>query len=191
MPSIFDTLGKAQSTQGGNYIRDGRGTLVVTKFEIDQKEKGQMAIVEFLVEESHKVAVASAKDGSKLDIEPNQVGSSCSTVIPLNDPKIKSGPGNLKALVLALIGETESSITPSAYGKALAELADKDYETAQPLPADKCKQPGRGMAIGFETYRKMNKAGDKELVLVKWSTIKQTGADIAARRAKLDGTAAK
>lgn len=177
---LYDAVQNARATQGGNYIRDGRGRLIVDKIELEKKNDGPYFIAEFVVESSQKVTVYSELQKKPLDIEPNEPGSRCSMAVPLADPKIKSGPGNVKTFVLGLLGFSESEVDakPGALKTTLEQLRS-------------AKQPARGMVIDFETYRKVTRAGDKELVLPKWSSVAPTAGNdpesIARRRAKLEG----
>jgi hypothetical protein len=186
---LFDIITGSKSTQGGNYIRDGRGRLIVDKIEMEKKQDGPFFIVEFIVESSQKVQVVSLggdgnKAGTVLDLAPNEPGSRCSMSIPLANPKIKSGPGNVKAFVLALLGYTEAAVDaqPGALREALSQLRS---------PA----QPARGMVIDFETYRKLKRErkndGKDEMVHPRWSHVPPAQGNsrdqISARRAKLEG----
>ena len=186
---IFD----APTSGGGIRVRDGKGLFTVTKIEIDRKRRGQMFIAEFTVHASQKTPVVALKfpePGKLLDIEPNGAGTTCSIAIPLNDPKILSGPGNVKAFTLSLLGYDEAQVQKEDFKKAIAELADLET-TGEPLPPSKRQNPARGMLIGYETYRVLTKAQDKELVLVKGSHVGpgagNSAPEIAARRKALDG----
>lgn len=175
---LFDSFDSAQSTLGGNYIRDGRGRLIIKKLLFEKKTNGRQLTCEFVVESSHKVAVVSPLSGASLDVEPNSPGSECSSIIPLDNPKVKSGPGNAKAVLLALLG-----------------LTDEQYKAMDP---DKRKtivtnmtEGGRaiGMVLDYATYRKLDKAKTKDLVLASYSHVPATAgnsdADIEKRRAAL------
>lgn len=177
--ALFNLVGTSKATGGGNRIVDGKGRLIVSKIRCQQKTNGPFFIAEFVVESSAKVPVVSLLSGQKLDIEPNLPGSTCSAVIPMNDPNVKSGPGNIKALVLALLGYSEAEVDakPGSLADALAKLDSKE-------------QPGRGMLLDYETYRKLTKkAPQKEMTLVKWTHVPQTAGnkpeEIKARAAKL------
>lgn len=190
--TLFQTIGNAKATQGGENIRDGKGLLIINKLELGPKTNGEFFISEFVVLESQKVPVTSLVTGLPLDVEPNPPGSSCSIRIPVNNPEVKSGPGNVKAYVLALLGYTEAEVdaTPGSFGTALAQLVDKDPLTGQDLPAAQCKQPARGMVIAFETYRKLKKKkSNEEMTLIRWTHVPPSGLNdpklIAERRAKL------
>lgn len=179
---LYTTVENAQSTQGGNNIRDGKGRLIVDKIVMEKKTNGYFGIAEFVVESSEKVPVQDLKTNQVLDIAPNGPGTKCSIAVPLDSPKIKSGPGNWKAFILSLLGYTDAQVAanPGSLKAAMAALRSD-------------AQPARGMLIDFNTYRKMTKDGQTQLTLPKWTHVPPTAgndkASITARRAKLEGAA--
>jgi hypothetical protein len=176
--AIFDLIGNAKSTAGGNYIRDGKGRLIIDRIALENKTGGAFFIAEFVVEKSEKVPVTSLLNNQKLEIEPNGPGTSCSVVTPINNPKIKSGPGNAKAFILSLLGYTEDQVSTDQFRETMTQLVGKD-------------QPAKGMVLDYETYRKLTRdAPVKELVLPRWTHVApeagNSAAEIAKRRAELE-----
>jgi hypothetical protein len=176
--ALFDLIGSAKSTAGGNYIRDGKGRLIVDRIALENKTGGAFFIAEFVVESSEKVPVTSLLTNTKLEIEPNGPGTSCSVVTPINNPKIKSGPGNAKAFVLSLLGYTEDQVSTEQFREVMGQIIGKE-------------QPARGMAVDYETYRKLTRGEPvRELVLTRWTSVDNKGANspeaIAKRRAELE-----
>jgi hypothetical protein len=171
---ILMRIAKAQASNGGNYIRDGIYTFCVAKIILDQKQNGNMFIVEFKVLESQNIpGIVDEKTGKP--VLANPVGTMCSMALNLDTNK--SAVGNAKAFVLALLGEDEANVTDEEFEEALGHLIDKD-------------QPARGMKIANETFRKAIKGGanaGKPYVGNRWQNIDETAEQIAARRAWLDG----
>jgi hypothetical protein len=162
--AIAQKIAKAAASNGGNYIKDGRYTFAVTKIEFAEKKVGACFIAEFRVLEA-----AATEDG----VAPNAVGSTCSMVQPID--KFDSAAGNVKSFICALAGADPKTVTEDEFVETLDELAGE-------------ANPGRGMLIKCETYRKLTKKGDKTLVLPRWEHVSQDEKSIEATRKKLDAT---
>ncbi len=167
--ALAQKVATSRASGGGNVIKDGRYVFLIKKAFVDQKFKGTTFIAEL------DVIVAEKTHDT---IEPNKEGSSASYVLNL-DQNV-SAPGNLKQMILALIGKEESELTPDQFATELNRVIG----TAQ---------AGRGMYIAAETYRKTTQKGanaGKEGVYPRWSTVSATegnaDTDITTRRAKLD-----
>jgi hypothetical protein len=172
MRAIFKKVAKAKATAGGNYIRDGKGRLILDKMKVDYSDtNGHVFIAEFVVESSTKVPVTSLKTGEKLDIEPNPPGSTCSIVHKLD--KQLAAAGNMKAFVLTLLGYDESQVSDTEFAETLEESCPEQGET-----------PLRGMAIDYETFRRVTKEKKEEIVLPKWTHVPLDGANIEEVREK-------
>jgi len=166
--SVFQKIASAQAFQGGSWIRDGRYVLQVKKIECGQKFSGNHFIVEFVVVSCERTEPFA---------DPNPVGSLCSWVLALD--KNLSAPGNAKTFILALLGyDGEVSV-------------DDLVATIDEITGD--KNPAKGMLIHDETFRKPTKAqmaskeADRSKLFLghRWSNIKQTDEEIAARRAEM------
>lgn len=164
---LMDKITSAQATRGGNWIRDGKYRFALERLEMHEGEDNTSFVIELRVKSSQKV---------RDDVEPNAVGSRCSSVYNLT--KHKSAPGNTKAFMLAALAGL--GIPESAFSAKWIKEATSDL------------QPLRGLLIDDETYRKAIKSGDnkgKEITLHNWITVAQTPAQLAASRAELDSTA--
>lgn len=148
MGDIFDEVGSAQASAGGNYIKPGRGRLAVLKIGVENKRRGPCLIAEF------KVVTSTQTDPAR---PPNPVGTTCSQVIPLKDPNLPSGPGNAKALVLALAGKTEAEMPADQYAKLMRQVCGAE-------------NPARGRLIDYETRDAVSRKGTP-LVLVNWTHV--------------------
>ena len=162
---IADRIKNAKMAGQGTPIRDGVYVLEIKKMICDNLFSGNMYITEFVVRECERV---------RPDIEPNAVGSTCSTAYNL-DLTGKAGEatfGNVKNEVLAVLGKTE------------ADLQNLDlFEELKRLNSP--EQPTRGMLVGCETRRQKIQSGKNagtEGVFPRFMYIKQTAAEIAERR---------
>lgn len=167
--ALLKKIAEASVSGGGNNIRDGRGRLIIKRLALESGFKGQRFVAEFTVQNSQKMAVSSQKTGEKLDIEPNGPMTDVSWVQLFDEHP--NAVGNVKGFILALYGETaEPSI--DEFMQVLDEVTGKN--TAQ------------GMAIDFETYRKVTKKSGVEIVVPKWFTVQQSDTDIAQAKAWLE-----
>ena len=169
---IFQKIGAARSILGGNHFKDGKGRAIVSKIECEQKTDGWVFVTEFLVQSAAKV---------RPDVEPNAPGTSASFVQMLD--KHKSAAGNIKAFVLELLGYTEESLAAAAKAQNVSP-GDLFTSTMDALCGP--GQPGRGMAVDFETYRKITREKKLEITLCRWTHVAQTATEIAARRGEMD-----
>jgi hypothetical protein len=172
MQDILDKIANASATKGGNDFRKGSYRLIVDRITLEKDRKGvSMVVPQFRVKTATKM---------EQDVEPNPVGSSVRCVWRLDKD---ASPGNIKELVLALVGADEAT-TPAEAVKAA---------TAQMLSPE---QPLRGFEIDCTTIVRINKGRDnpanagKEMVLPGWQHVPgQTAESVAANRAGLEGTA--
>lgn len=161
---IAQQVASAQASGGGNYIKHGRGVMVVKEaFYKEDLDSGRGFIVELLVD---TVEPYIGSDGKPLPCNPP--GSTVSFV-QLFDKFKKTSMGNTKAFIEALSGE-------SLEGEKFVERFEK-------LVSE--KNPGRGLKIGFSTYEKMTQSGGKLLILPKWEHVEQTPEDVKATRERL------
>lgn len=80
----------------------------------------------------------------------------------------KAAPGAAKAMLLAVVGENESSLTPEAWQK-IVELAKHDNGALL-----------RGTKVGFNTYTKQTRDSKKTIHPVRFTHIEQTDEEIEA-----------
>lgn len=171
--SVYEKIASSKSTGGGNLIRDGRYRFVVKSLILDSKNSGDCFIAEFEVVESEKIFE---------DVEPNKPTSTCSYVVNLDGAGKLSAPGNIKAFILALLGEDEDSVSEKELADITEELTSEN-------------QPARGMLIADETWRKFSRSGKNAnpdskgrppMVMNRWSHVPQTKEEVAERRKHLD-----
>ncbi len=175
--ALFNEIANAKTSGTGIKIRDGKYIFVLKKVMMDKLYSGTYFIVEFIVKHATKVVVNELNEPyAVIDVEPNAVGTTCSVCVEIGG-KNKSAAGNIKALFMGLVGETDESKVDA---KEFQEMLDKMTSTAQ---------PGRGMYIRCETYRKPIKSGvniGKAYVGQNWSAVDQTPEQYAAERKALD-----
>jgi hypothetical protein len=80
----------------------------------------------------------------------------------------KAAPGAAKAMLLAVVGEKESSLTPEAWQK-IVELAKHDNGALL-----------KGTKVGFDVYTKETKVRKMTIHPVKFTHIEQTDEEIEA-----------
>lgn len=181
--SLFDLyanqIAEAQVVESGNWIRDGKGRLIVKKIVFEKMNGGPTFVAEFEVESNQKVSVVSLLTREKLDIEPNAVGSSCSMVTRLTGDAlaIKSKQGSIKNFICKLLGVDPKNVTSQEYVEAFRQACSPG-------------QPAKGMVVDFETVRKLNKKEDEEFIRPQWTHVPPSGdnapAKVAERRARLE-----
>ncbi len=163
----LDKIESARSVKGGNWLKDGiYPSLMIKHAELDRKFKGEMLILELLVDEEPQA--------NEPGVEPNAKGSSVSKVFNLDT---LMGPINARGFVLSLFGLDEATLKPGQVKELVEFMTGKD-------------DPCRGMRIRCETYRKAKKEKpDQIMTLENWKTYKQDAAMVKAARAELDGGA--
>jgi len=163
--ALLEKIKNAKTTSGGNNIFDGQYVFEVHRLLLDGKFKGTMFIAELGVLESEAVLP---------DVKPNMPGTTCSVAVNL-DTNV-SAPGNMKAVVLALLNKVEAELSGDAFLKEVERLTGPD-------------QPARGMLIADETYRKTIQSGPnagKPFTGHRWVHVDQTPAEVAERRKMID-----
>ncbi len=164
MSSAIDKIIAADpSGGGGNYFKDGHyPRLRVEKLSMKTGHNGESFIAEFRIIDA-PVAVEPG-------VEPSKQGSTASAVWNF---KHISAPGNIKALMLAVVGS----------------LGIKEFNADVLRKATSDAQPFRGVDVEDCTYRKEIKSGPnagKPITLHRWSPIEQTLEQLKAQRAELD-----
>jgi hypothetical protein len=211
MMDIVKNVRAAQMGGAGNWIRQGRGVLVVRELGVNEGFKGQKFSSQMIVESSESLPDAEVTPESKgLPEVANSPGSSVSFICLLEGEKKKKDTAykNMKTYLYKLLDESEESINQAAAERASKgegpnhdqvpqgwskehpnETWNGDYELALILAKISASdQPLTGMAIRFETARVTTGSG-KRITVVNWYTMQQTGEEIAARRARVLGMA--
>lgn len=171
--AVLEKIAKARASAGGNYIRDGKYRFLVHRLLLEDKFSGTCFIAE--------LEVVSA-EAQFPDITPNQPGTMASYAVNLDGNGKQSAPGNIKAFVLALLGFEENEVSDGDVAEALDGLTSD-------------AQPGRGMYIDTETWRKQARSGKNaeldekgrgKLLMNSWAHVEQTEAEVAERRKQID-----
>jgi len=168
---IAKKMAAAKAAGGGNYLRDGKGRLIVKSIAQDKLYKGDTFIAELQVERSDSYSDAIGTDGKP--VLANAPGSTVSFIQQFDQFADTAFP-NTKAFLLALVGEAEENVSEEAFVKLYEKAVSKG-------------NPFRGWYLDFETYRKPSRKTGKILTLPKWTHVPQQLEEIAARRAQLDG----
>jgi hypothetical protein len=150
----------AKTAGGGNYIKPGKGVLIVREIKLQKGFKGKSFIAEFLVESSQ------ATDAGK---EPNSPGSSCSKIEMLTGKQehVDSALGRIKALLIACSGFAEAALTADEMNAAFDEALDHPESVI-------------GTRVGYETYQVVTRDTQKEITAVKWIPIPGQTAEMEA-----------
>lgn len=163
---VRDRIAKARATAGGNNIKHGKYVLMLMKSTYEKMNSGWCHINEFVVVEAQKIAVQEGD--KKLDIEPNSVGSTCSSVINYDGKGKLSADGNSKALVLGLFGMKEGEVPDAKVSETLGDLTHD-------------RQPAKGMLIGCETYPKEVRSRPGNYITgINWFCIARPGEGLNA-----------
>jgi len=142
----------AKANQNGNFIKPGKYLFEIQKLIAEKKHKGNMFIVEFKVLES---AQTDPKHS------PNPAGSSASYVVNLDND---SGPGNMKAFIMAVLEEPECNVTTDAIVEVLS-----------------ASQPLRGLRVRDEAYEKPMRSKPGEMFTYhRWEAVPLTDEDLKA-----------
>lgn len=177
---IAKKMAQSKAAGGGNYLKDGRGVLIVKALKHEDMYKGETFVAELLVEASEEIPGAGPC---------NAPGTTVSFVQQFEEYP-DTAFANTKAFVYALTGEDDASVEQSAAARVARKekprdwTADDEYAALYEMLCSP-EQPARGMRIRYETYRKTTKKSGKELVLPRWSRIDQTDEQIAEARAQL------
>ncbi len=178
MDSLFDEVSKAAAQSKSDNFRDGEGILMIEEVKSFSGDSGRVFVVQGKVVESKSKGDLTLSPDQKqvvgpAVVQPNAAGSTVGW--PQLVDKFKSAKGNVKAFMLALFDKKEDEISPADFAKTGEELVSKE-------------NPARGMLIGYSTYRQVTKTGPnagKINTYVRFSHVKQTGEEIAKRRAQL------
>lgn len=176
--SIFQKIAQARATGGGNYIRQGKGRLIVKSITLPSLYNGDTFIAEFLVKHSESIPGAVDPKTGKPELA-NPRGSSCSYVQQLE--KFESAAGNVKAFIEHLDGEMDQS--EATFINNLQSYVNEDPKAGEVNPA-------RGFEIDFESYQKPIQKGanaGKMITLVRFAHVDITESERDANRDLLDG----
>ena len=168
--AIRKKIAGATVSKGGNFLRDGRGRLVLREFELSGGHKGDKAVFRFVVKHSTKIPVFSEKQNKALDIEPNAAGTTATYMQKLNQdiawPKIKE-------VVLALFDETE--VGEDELVEVLTEMEEN--------------KAAFGRSLDYETRRIVTEKKGIEIVVPDWTPVKQSDEDIVKARSWIESLA--
>ena len=177
MNDVFAKIATANASLKEPVFRDGKGKVLIRELILKSFFTGPTFVARTKVIES---AASGERDEKGALIEPNPAGSNVGW--PQLLQKHPSAPGNVKSFVLALLGYKEAEVNSQQFSEALERLVGKD-------------QPGRGMLIGYETYRQQTRSGPnagKINTYVRWIHVPpgagNSPQEIAARKAELDKT---
>lgn len=187
--AILRKMSKAKASGVGNNFRDGKYRLAVKKMmmETTSKDKEQFRVI-FTVMNAIKIPIVrppGPQYAEKLDIEPNFVGSDVDWLAVNLDDSEQPGAGNVKKLQKEMFNVPE--IDDDTYLETLYEMCDLEPEfledgvTENPKggePLEMPQNPCVGRVIDMETQRIETKKNKKEIVVTKWSHVKQTDAEI-------------
>ena len=150
----------AKTTGGGNFIKPGKGVLIVREIKLQDGFKGRSFIAEFLVESS------TATEAGK---EPNAPGSSVSKIEKLTGKPdhVQSALGRVKAFLIACTGQLEADLTEDEMGTAFDEALDHPESVV-------------GTRVGYETFQVVTKETKTEITAVKWIPIPNQTAEMEA-----------
>lgn len=177
---LLRSLSKAVASGVGNNFKDGKYQLAVRKMSIEDGFKGLRFQTTFVVMRATKIAVQSVKTKEVLDIIPNAVGSNVDWIQGKLTEKNSPGPGAIRRFMLDLFNEKD--MTDEMYYETLAEMCDLEPDTlenGQPNPkaGDSLEHPlelAKGLVIDMETIRKETEKNKVEIIIPKWSFVKQS-----------------
>ncbi len=183
---LFGAVYAAAANNKSDNFRDGEGVCVIEAVKSFNGNDGKVFVVQArIVESKAKGDLTLSADQKSAPgpgvVQPNAVGSVVGW--PQKVSKFKSAMGNVKSFILALFGKDEKEITLDEFSKTGNAIVNED-------PKNGMVNPAKGMLIAFSTYRQVTASGPNKgniNTYVKWSHVKQTGAEIAARRAELGG----
>ena len=173
LDALIGQIASSRAANGGNYIRDGRYTMMLKSITVEDLFKGDTLVAELEVLESEDDSTAKADNGNPIKANPK--GDVVSFIQQFKEHPMTAFSAT-KALILALLEEDEASCSADQFSKAFKNAVGKD-------------QPLRGTLVKCSTYRKLTKDKSKLLVLPKWTSVPQTEEEIAGRRKALDGAA--
>lgn len=172
LPKAFATKIAGSTVFGkADRFKDGRGVLIVKNVLSKAGQKGDMFIMEFVVDS------VEPKDGKPCNGKGDTIAQA------LNLTTNQSAPGNAKAFILALMGVEEDPNLAST----ITEICNDDPQAKDDDGDLLGVQPARGMRIAFETYHTTTKAG-ADFLGVNYFTVPDRNADraaVAARREAL------
>ena len=171
---LMDLISNAKANAKSDNFRDGTGVAMVEELVSFEGNDGPTFVARFEIVSS---APKGDLDETGKPVTPNAPGSQVGWVQKL--AKFKSSAGNVKAMVLALIGKTEGEIDaePGLFANMFAGLLAPE-------------QMARGMLVNYSTYRQATRSGPnagKVNTYVAFSAHADNSDEaVAKRRAELD-----
>lgn len=175
---VFQKIANSRASGGGNYIRQGKGRLIVKSLTLPTLYGGDTFIAEFMVKNSESIPGATDNKTGKPEFA-NPSGTTVSYVQQLD--KFESAPGNVKGFILKLDGSDDDG----DFAGLLKTYVNED-------PKAGAVNPAKGFEIDYETFLGSVKKGanaGKPITLVRWSHVDVTPEQVAANIAALDGKA--
>ena len=162
---IQASLATAKMSQGGDFIKPGAGIMVVKSLEVGTNRSNER--------NGYFKATLQVVSSTQTDpeVKPDPPGATVDFLQLYDQFPDTAGPRTAEFLT-ALTGDTQEECT-----KALATLVGPD-------------QPLKGALIAYRTRTQLTKKTQRKLTLPMWETVKQTKAEIAVRKAALDGGSA-
>lgn len=182
---------EAPVSNKSDNIRDGKYLFLIKKLLLDELQEGPTFVAELEVVQAE--SKGDLNPTTKQPVTPNGVGTTVGYVQKLN--KFLSAGGNTKKFLLAMMGMTEQEgkeNDPEA-SKTAGEPVSKLRGLMDDLFSANGEkvQKARGVYIACSTYQQATKSGanaGQVNTYCNFEHVKQSAAEIAARRAKLDAT---
>ena len=176
--SAWDIIGAASATQRGTPFAPGtQGEAIVLGLRqfTSNNNEGEVLVLEAEIVESiakgeeYLVDIATNRTAKTIVQKP---GTKVSSVFMLG--KHKAAPGAAKAMLLEIIGQSESTITPEEFSTLVTMAKEEDGKAL------------KGIKFGFDTYSHKTKAGST-ISLVRYSHIEgQSEEEITANANKAE-----
>jgi hypothetical protein len=176
--SFAKELASAKTSGGGNFIKDGRGKLIVKSAAIVSGHKDKKT---FIVEAYVKESASTMTDRDGKPVPPNAPGSTVSYVQLLST--YDSAKGNAKMACLAILGPDSAAKDEDGLAADISELLNLD-DKGYTRKGVACI--ARGVEIAYETRRQWTKDGKTELTLPTFTHVEVTPEEIQANRKTLD-----
>jgi hypothetical protein len=199
MSAISKALAKkvaaASVSGGGNNIQHGKYILTIKRIFCEKKYSGECFIMEMTVLDAQKIEVVEG-DRTR-DITPNSVGSDCSYVVNFDGKGKQSAAGNVKQVICAIFGVSESDLSASEFEETFEDIVRTQPEEFVDENGNKTVKeanPMRGYALRCSTYPKAVRSEPGRFITgLKWETLATPGEGenspekVAERRKAMDG----
>lgn len=190
--------GKARS--GGDFLNPGKGEIEIVALKDGDKPEfrdGATFVAEAVMIECEGFKGMLNAQGKEKPAG-NPVGGPI-TFLQQFDEYPDTAYDNVKSFILTLLDETDESLeaaaaekrksNPALQGSNGAWSGQDEFATAYDSLVNRQTNPARGMRIRYSTYEYKAKESGNILTLPRWESVKQTEAEIQARRAARDRAA--